>query len=197
MASKSVLMEAMQRFDGTLIFVSHDRYFIEGVAEKVLELDHGKARLFPGDYEYYLWRKEKKAVGDQNCPGNSKPETPLDTHSEHLEKKRIKAALKKLEKGLLAGVLAVSIDVGIDAIFVAYGIWRWSEGQWFGVPLANYTAWFMAVGGFVAVWSDIDALKAHLPVKELGMAAGIVIAYGLLLVMVLATYLMTEAWFAW
>jgi uncharacterized membrane protein len=105
--------------------------------------------------------------------------------------------LKKLEKGLLAGVLAVSIDVGIDAIFVAYGLWRWAEGQWFGVPLANYTAWFMAVGGFVAVWADIDSLKAHLPTKELGMAAGIVIAYGSLLVMVLMTYLVSKVWFAW
>jgi uncharacterized membrane protein len=105
--------------------------------------------------------------------------------------------LKKLEKGLLAGVLAVSIDVGIDAIFVAYGLWRWEEGQWFGVPLANYTAWFMAVGGFVAVWSDIDALKAHLPTKELGMTAGIVMAYGSLLVMVLFTYLLSVVWFAW
>ena len=111
--------------------------------------------------------------------------------NEHLRK------LKKLEKGLLAGVLAVSIDVGIDAIFVAYGLWRWAEGQWFGVPLANSTAWFMAVGGFVAVWSDIDGLKAHLTTKELGMAAGIVIAYGSLLIMVLATYLLTEAWFSW
>ncbi|MGA1820883.1 MAG: carotenoid biosynthesis protein, partial [Thermoplasmatota archaeon] len=101
------------------------------------------------------------------------------------------------EKGLLAGVLAVSIDVGIDAIFVAYGLWKWTEGQWFGVPLANFTAWFMAVGGFVAVWSDIDVLKADLATKELGMAAGIVIAYGSLLVLVLATYLLTEAWFAW
>jgi uncharacterized membrane protein len=105
--------------------------------------------------------------------------------------------LKKLEKGMLAGVLAVSIDVGIDAIFVAYGLWRWYEGQWFEVPLANYTAWFMAVGGFVAVWADIDGLKAHLATKELGMAAGIVVAYGSLLIMVLLTYLLSEVWFAW
>jgi uncharacterized membrane protein len=115
----------------------------------------------------------------------------LIEENEHLK------GLKKLEKGLLAGVLAVSIDVGIDAIFVAYGLWRWYEGQWFGVPLANYTAWFMAVGGFVAVWFDIDGLKAHLPTKELGMAAGIVIAYGSLLIMVLLTYLLSEVWFAW
>jgi uncharacterized membrane protein len=103
--------------------------------------------------------------------------------------------LKKIEKGLLAGVLAVSIDVGIDAIFVAYGLWRWAEGQWFGVPLANFTAWFMAVGGFVVVWSDIDRLRAPQSSKELGLAAGIVVAYASLLVMVYLTYLTSEVWF--
>jgi uncharacterized membrane protein len=103
--------------------------------------------------------------------------------------------LKKLEKGLLAGVLAVSIDVGIDAVFVAYGLWRWAEGQWFGVPLANFTAWFMAVGGFVVVWSDIDRLRAPQASKELGLAAGIVVAYASLLVMVYLTYLTSEVWF--
>ncbi|MGA1848809.1 MAG: carotenoid biosynthesis protein [Thermoplasmatota archaeon] len=103
--------------------------------------------------------------------------------------------LKKMEKGLLAGVLAVSIDVGIDAVFVAYGLWRWAEGQWFGVPLANFTAWFMAVAGFVVVWSDIDRLRAPQASKELGLAAGIVVAYASLLVMVYLTYLVSEVWF--
>jgi len=103
--------------------------------------------------------------------------------------------LKKLEKGLLAGVLAVSIDVGIDAVFVAYGLWRWSEGQWFGVPLANFTAWFMAVGGFVVVWSDLDRLRAPQASKELGLAAGIAMAYASLLIMVYLTYLVSEVWF--
>ncbi|MFO8052251.1 MAG: carotenoid biosynthesis protein [Thermoplasmatota archaeon] len=105
--------------------------------------------------------------------------------------------LKKLEKGLLAGVLAVSIDVGIDAVFVGYGVWRWSEGQWFGVPMANYTAWFMAVGGFIVFWSDLDPRKAPQFLKELGMTAGLVISYGSLLIMVLLTYLLSKVWFNW
>jgi ATP-binding cassette subfamily F protein 3 len=95
MASKSVLMEAMQRFDGTLIFVSHDRYFIEGVAEKVLELDRGSAKLFPGDYEYYLWRKEQE---EQDESTTSRPISPEETQVSHLEKKKIKSTLKRLEK---------------------------------------------------------------------------------------------------
>jgi uncharacterized membrane protein len=103
--------------------------------------------------------------------------------------------LTKIEKGLAAGVLAVSIDVAVDAVFVAYGLWHWSEGQWFGVPLANYTAWFMAVGGFTTIWKDIDSLKAHRIVKELGLGFGMILSYGLLLVMVYLTYVATEVVF--
>ncbi|MGA1822523.1 MAG: carotenoid biosynthesis protein [Thermoplasmatota archaeon] len=103
--------------------------------------------------------------------------------------------LTKLEKGMFAGVMAVSIDVAIDAVFVAYGIWQWREGQWFGVPLANYTAWFMAVGGFTALWNDVDKLKAHMVVKELGLAFGIILCYGLLLMLVYLTYLASEVVF--
>ncbi|MEA3559855.1 MAG: carotenoid biosynthesis protein [Candidatus Thermoplasmatota archaeon] len=107
------------------------------------------------------------------------------------------SSLKKIEKGLLAGVLAVSIDVGIDSVFVGYGLWRWLEGQWFEVPLANYTAWFMAVGGFIVFWSDLDRWKAPQFLKEISMTAGIVVAYGSLLIMVLLTYLLSEVWFHW
>lgn len=56
--SKDVLLEALTAFTGTLLFVSHDRYFIESLATSVLELGPGGPRLFPGDYDYYLWKTE-------------------------------------------------------------------------------------------------------------------------------------------
>ncbi len=96
--------------------------------------------------------------------------------------------LAKIEKGLLAGVLAVSIDVGIDAVFANYGFWHWEEWQWLGVPLANYTAWFMAVGGFTIIWTDIQEIRVPTLFKEISMAAGVVISYGLLLLFVYLTY---------
>ena len=103
--------------------------------------------------------------------------------------------LTKLEKGLFAGVMAVSIDVGIDAVFANYGLWHWEEYQWLGVPLANYTAWFMAVGGFTAIWFDLQDMKVPQLFKEISLAAGVVISYGLLLLMVLLTYFIQEAVF--
>ena len=112
-----------------------------------------------------------------------------------IEENRVLNHLNKIEKGLLAGVLAVSIDSGIDAVFAGYGLWHWANGQWFGVPLANFTAWFMAVGGFTTLWFDVDGLKAHRIVKEMGLGLGMIISYGLLLVMVYFTYLASEVVF--
>ncbi|HTV04698.1 MAG TPA: ABC-F family ATP-binding cassette domain-containing protein, partial [Acidobacteriaceae bacterium] len=56
--AKDVLLEAIQNFTGTVIFVSHDRYFIDRVATRVFEVADGKVHVFPGNYEDYLWRKE-------------------------------------------------------------------------------------------------------------------------------------------
>jgi ATP-binding cassette subfamily F protein 3 len=74
--SKDVLLDALVRYPGTLVFVSHDRYFIEKLATRVLELDGGRARVFPGDYAYYLWRKQKEAAGEEAIPGSAPGPAP-------------------------------------------------------------------------------------------------------------------------
>jgi ATP-binding cassette subfamily F protein 3 len=57
MRAKDVLLEALRTFTGTCVFVSHDRYFLDGVATRVFEvLDH-RVTVYPGNYEDYLWRK--------------------------------------------------------------------------------------------------------------------------------------------
>jgi ATP-binding cassette subfamily F protein 3 len=57
MRAKDVLLNALQGFTGTLVFVSHDRYFIDKLATRVFEVEEGKVHVFPGNYEDYLWRK--------------------------------------------------------------------------------------------------------------------------------------------
>lgn len=57
--SKEVLENALLDFPGTIIFVSHDRYFINRIATKVIELSSDDATLFLGDYDYYLEKKEE------------------------------------------------------------------------------------------------------------------------------------------
>jgi ATP-binding cassette subfamily F protein 3 len=57
MRAKDVL-EALEKFTGTVVFVSHDRYFIEHLATRVFEIADGEVRVFPGNYADYMWRKE-------------------------------------------------------------------------------------------------------------------------------------------
>jgi ATP-binding cassette subfamily F protein 3 len=61
--AKDVLLESLQEFSGTVVFVSHDRYFIDRLATKVFQIAGGEVRVYPGNYEDYLWRKQREASG--------------------------------------------------------------------------------------------------------------------------------------
>jgi ATP-binding cassette subfamily F protein 3 len=63
MRAKDVLLEALAAFSGTVIFVSHDRYFIDRLATRVLEVENGAVYSYEGNYEDYLRRKELQASG--------------------------------------------------------------------------------------------------------------------------------------
>jgi ATP-binding cassette subfamily F protein 3 len=58
MRAKDVLLESLQSYTGTVVFVSHDRYFLENVANRVFEIGDGAVHVFPGNYADYVWRKE-------------------------------------------------------------------------------------------------------------------------------------------
>jgi ATP-binding cassette, subfamily F, member 3 len=70
--SKDVLLEALEDFGGTLIFVSHDRYFVDKLATKVVDIGHGQALLYPGNYEEFLWSRRHQAQAAAPAP----PATP-------------------------------------------------------------------------------------------------------------------------
>ena len=57
MRAKDVLLRALQEFTGTVVFVSHDRYFLEQLATRVIEVGGGEVHPFPGTYEEFLWTK--------------------------------------------------------------------------------------------------------------------------------------------
>ena len=60
--AKDVLLESLEKFTGTVVFVSHDRYFIDKLATRVFEIGDGRVEVFPGNYEDYLWRKQGGAA---------------------------------------------------------------------------------------------------------------------------------------
>ncbi len=67
--SKDILLEALEDYGGTLVFVSHDRYFVERLATKIIEIGHGEAIVFPGTYTEFLWSKEHGAKAEVASKG--------------------------------------------------------------------------------------------------------------------------------
>jgi ATP-binding cassette subfamily F protein 3 len=61
--SKDVLLEALEDYAGTLILVSHDRYFVERLATKIVEVGHGGVVVYPGTYAEFLWSKTRRDEG--------------------------------------------------------------------------------------------------------------------------------------
>ena len=69
MRAKDVLLEALQKYNGTVVFVSHDRYFIDNLATRIFEVGSGRVEVFPGNYEDYLWRKQRAGSGEDGSTG--------------------------------------------------------------------------------------------------------------------------------
>jgi ATP-binding cassette subfamily F protein 3 len=68
MRAKDVLLDALAAFSGTVLFVSHDRYFIDRLATRVLEVENGAVTSHEGNYEDYLrWKSAQTAFSQQNC----------------------------------------------------------------------------------------------------------------------------------
>jgi ATP-binding cassette, subfamily F, member 3 len=72
--AKDVLLNALQEFNGTVVFVSHDRYFIDKLATRVFEVGDGRVEVFPGNYEDYLWRKQGGVLQAQSGTAAPGPE---------------------------------------------------------------------------------------------------------------------------
>lgn len=113
--AKEILEESLIDFSGTILFVSHDRYFINRIADKVVELDGETTQLYLGDYDYYLNKKEQfEAIENfqkENSPAEAiddKELTEPDTVAVRKEQKarqrqerRLKRALKQVEEKIL------------------------------------------------------------------------------------------------
>lgn len=101
--SKEVLENALIDFDGTLLFVSHDRYFINRVATQVLELSEEGSTLYLGDYDYYLEKKAElealAAAQAESVPASSSEEvTSNDYHLQKQNQKELRKITRRIEQ---------------------------------------------------------------------------------------------------
>jgi len=74
--SREVLEETLNEFDGTLLFVSHDRYFINKVADKIIAIENSKAKIYDGDYTYYLEEYQKELTKVMELPRSEEVRRP-------------------------------------------------------------------------------------------------------------------------
>jgi ATP-binding cassette, subfamily F, member 3 len=112
--AKDVLLEALSAYSGTVVFVSHDRYFIDKLATRVFEVGDGGVEVYPGNYEDYLWRKQGGAAALQEAvtlspaaaqPGNGNPGVGVPASAESgsrrlnpIRRKQMEQRVRELEE---------------------------------------------------------------------------------------------------
>src|ERR1700678_3600104 len=95
--AKDVLLNALMEYTGTVVFVSHDRYFIDKLATRVFEIGDGKVEVYPGNYEDYLWRKQggsakqNEAIRQQLHITEAAPQAPANGNQASSEAAPVKA----------------------------------------------------------------------------------------------------------
>ena len=92
--AKEMLEEALQHYDGTVLLVSHDRYFISRVATKIVEIRDGELRLYRGDYHYYLDKIAEEAEAARQAAITAEKKAKADAKRQQQQAKRKASATK-------------------------------------------------------------------------------------------------------
>jgi len=122
MRAKDVLLKALMDYTGTVVFVSHDRYFIDKLATRVFEVGDGKVEVYPGNYEDYRWRKEggaeklqetvsRSTIIAQPVNGNKNEVISDDGKSKRLnpiKRKQMEERVKELEAAISRAETAIA-----------------------------------------------------------------------------------------
>jgi len=86
--AKEMLEEALKSYEGTLVIVSHDRYFISQVSNKIVEIRDGEFKIYNGDYHYYLDKiQEEKALERQQIAAENAAKKQAEKRAKEAEKK--------------------------------------------------------------------------------------------------------------
>ena len=78
-SSREALLNALDDFPGTVIIVSHDRFFLDSLATRILSLENGKSVLYDGNYSQYMWAKERRMADEQSSLENQKNSDSIET----------------------------------------------------------------------------------------------------------------------
>lgn len=98
--SKEMLEQALSDFKGTILFVSHDRYFINELANKVYDLDTTGGTMYLGDYQYYIEKLEEKAAiqAKKELDNPTKTEVSASQNHNYVDQKQQKREQRQVER---------------------------------------------------------------------------------------------------
>jgi ABC-type multidrug transport system ATPase subunit len=99
--SREILEETLTEFDGTILFVSHDRYFINKLADRIVEIEDKKIRNYNGDYDYYKMKKAEILEMEAERKKREKEEA-LKNSSKEKEEKKLNDKLSKNQRRILS-----------------------------------------------------------------------------------------------
>lgn len=116
MRAKDVLLEALREYSGTVVLVSHDRYFIDNLATRIFEIEEGHVHVYPGNYEDYLWRKggghlqtpeptnsvSSSASGSASASAPNRDREGAGKRTNPMKLKKLQSDLAKAESGIAA-----------------------------------------------------------------------------------------------
>ena len=189
--SKDVLLDALEDYGGTLIIVSHDRYFVEKLATKIIEIGHGEAVVYPGTYTEFLWHKEHpadqlpatktptpkprptpnaqaqspKPKAESPKPQVAKPDDREARKRQEAERKKQQRAAAALEKRIadLEGRIAERETTvkNLEAAMSAPGFYDDREAS--KLVIEQHQALMWEVGDLIAQW---EALQEHASQSE-------------------------------
>ncbi|MDF0089798.1 ATP-binding cassette domain-containing protein, partial [Staphylococcus pseudintermedius] len=121
--SKEMLEQALKNFEGTLIFVSHDRYFINELANRIFDLNKTGGHLYLGDYQYYLEKLEQQnalAAYDEQREDNNTSDDSARSQNTYQDQKALRREKRKIERQIEADEQKITeLEARIAAIDVA------------------------------------------------------------------------------
>ncbi len=131
--AKDVLLNALQEYNGTVVFVSHDRYFLDKLANRVFEVADGAVNVYPGNYEDYVWRKNggfaegvltlEAIVPDASLVNGTAPVAPTSEPSKKrlnpIKAKQMQDRCAEIEMLVAQNEARISEREGALAVFVS------------------------------------------------------------------------------
>ena len=167
LASKEVLKQALQRFDGTMLVVSHDRDFLHGLTQIVYEIKPDRLRIWPGDVLDFL--KEKKAETIAEFEQNKKEVSQKKEQAQKVEqvtaptisredakekekaKKKLQTSIQKIEKDIESAEQTIAkMDVEMAAL-------DYTNTEETNKKLADYAAEKAKLDGLFQEWEKVSA----------------------------------------